>query len=255
MRNSLILTGRCCAPARPSTPIASRRSPGSSTWRCRRRSPLKLAGPEVTLNVALTLSPGATGPGIVSEPPPWTAALQPAGSGEASLTFVAGAPDVFVKVTMVSWLEPGANVCRPGGPPGVRSGRDDRPAVVVARRVDHVRPARLVELVARDVAGARRGLQRGDLAVAERAVIDLEVVDRRVQQRVGVLRLADVVLRRVAHARRGERHRSSFCATWAPLTYIRAVPPDSVTARCVHWPSGSALRRAGSPARRPPRCR
>src|ERR1700752_3776469 len=31
-----------------------------------------------------------------------------------------------------------------------------------------------------------------------------------------------------------------FCATWAPLKYIRAVVPLSVTATCVHWPSASA---------------
>ena len=31
------------------------------------RSPLKAAGPEVTLKVALTLAPGATGPAIVTD--------------------------------------------------------------------------------------------------------------------------------------------------------------------------------------------
>src|SRR4051794_23928151 len=84
------------------------------------RSPLNAAGPEVTVNVRLTVSPGATGPGIVSAP--WTAALHPAGAEMPSLTFVAGAPVEFVNVTIVSWLEPGANVCSPGGPPGVSDG-------------------------------------------------------------------------------------------------------------------------------------
>src|SRR3954469_1667035 len=43
------------------------------------RSPLKLAGPAVTVNVALALSPGAIGPAIVSVP--CTAVVQPAAGG------------------------------------------------------------------------------------------------------------------------------------------------------------------------------
>src|SRR5689334_12636799 len=108
MRNSLIFTGGvlrarsaidadCVAPFAVHVAVPT-------------RSPLKLAGPDVTVNVRLTLSPGATGPAIVSEPP-WTAALQPAGSDRPSLTSVAGAPDVLVNVTIVGRLEPGANVC------------------------------------------------------------------------------------------------------------------------------------------------
>ena len=45
-----------------------------------------------------------------------------------------------------------------------------------------------------------------------------------------------------------------FCATWTPLTYIRAVVPDSVTAMCDHWPSGSgdgALMTCSAPAALP----
>src|SRR3954451_20575609 len=83
------------------------------------RSPLKLAGPEVTLNVALTLSPGATGPGNVfdvSEPPATTEVHCALGTPMLSFTSVTGLPVMFVNVTVVSWLEPGANVCRPGGP-------------------------------------------------------------------------------------------------------------------------------------------
>src|ERR1051325_7977795 len=36
-------------------------------WALPTRSPLKAAGPEVTLKVALTLAPGATGPAIVTD--------------------------------------------------------------------------------------------------------------------------------------------------------------------------------------------
>src|SRR3954447_8306210 len=115
MRNSLILTG---AVLRTHSVIdADCGAPFAVHVAVPNRSPLKLAGPDVTLNVTLALSPGAIGPGIVSEPPPSTAALQPAGSERPSFTLLAGAPLLLVKVTIVSWLVPGANVCRPGGPP------------------------------------------------------------------------------------------------------------------------------------------
>src|SRR5262249_43854169 len=89
MRYSLILTGLvlrtrsavdadCVAPFAVHVAVAC-------------MSPLKAAGPEVTANVRLTLSPGATGPAIVSEPL-LTAALQPAGRAKPSFTSVAGAP-------------------------------------------------------------------------------------------------------------------------------------------------------------------
>src|SRR4051794_31273600 len=75
-------------------------------------SPLNGAGPDVTFSVALTLAPGATGPAIVFGP----SVVQPAGTETLSDTSVTGAPVVFVYVTTVSWVVPGANVCRPGGP-------------------------------------------------------------------------------------------------------------------------------------------
>src|SRR4051812_18178995 len=75
-------------------------------------SPLNGASPDVTFNVALTLAPGATGPAIVFGP----SLVHPLGRETLSATPVTGAPVVFVNVTMVSWVEPGANVCRPGGP-------------------------------------------------------------------------------------------------------------------------------------------
>src|SRR5262245_30004208 len=82
------------------------------------RSPLKAAGPDVTLNVALTSSPGATGSAIVIEVfvVPWTTDVHRVfGRTTLSVTPVAGAPVVFVNVTVVSCEEPGANVCNPGG--------------------------------------------------------------------------------------------------------------------------------------------
>src|SRR5690349_4939927 len=77
------------------------------------RSPLKAAGPEVTLKVALTVAPGATGPENVSAFA--TTALHPAGTERLSLTPVTGAPVVFVNVTVVSCEERGENVWSPGG--------------------------------------------------------------------------------------------------------------------------------------------
>src|SRR5664279_4888383 len=82
------------------------------------RSPLKAAGPEVTLKVALTLVPGATGSAMVFEGSlvPETTADQPvAGAEMPNLTPFAGAVPVFVKVTMVSCEEAGEKVCKPGG--------------------------------------------------------------------------------------------------------------------------------------------
>src|SRR5271165_1243055 len=82
------------------------------------RSPLKASGPEVTLNVALTLAFGATASGIVFD-----ASAVPAtnechcllGTEMLKLTPTAGSPVVFVNVTVVSCEDPGENVCSPGG--------------------------------------------------------------------------------------------------------------------------------------------
>src|ERR1017187_10745593 len=73
-------------------------------------SPLKAVCPEVTLKVALTLAPGATGSGNVLLPE--AAAVQPPGAERLSLTFVAGASVVFVNVAVVSCEDPGVKVCR-----------------------------------------------------------------------------------------------------------------------------------------------
>src|SRR3954462_10125181 len=67
------------------------------------RSPLKLAGPDVTVNAALTLSPGATGPGNVfddSGPPATTEVHWPVGTPILSFTPGTGVPVVLVNVTV-----------------------------------------------------------------------------------------------------------------------------------------------------------
>src|SRR3954453_793320 len=69
------------------------------------RSPLKGAGPEVTLSVRLTLAPGATASATVTG----ASVVQPAGTLMPSLTPETGAPVVLVNVTIVFWLVPGAN--------------------------------------------------------------------------------------------------------------------------------------------------
>src|SRR6185437_11237333 len=115
MRYSLIVTGLtlrtfsaavsdCFAPA-----IVQR------AWAT--RSPLKCADPEVTLNAALMLAPGATGPAIAAELLPPSAATEVHCLGTAMLNSrpVTGAPVVFVNVTVVSCEDRGENVCSPGG--------------------------------------------------------------------------------------------------------------------------------------------
>src|SRR5438132_12078932 len=80
-------------------------------------SPLKAAGPEVTLKVALTLAPGATGSAIVTGVlvPPGAAEVHCLGTVMLNVTPVAGAPVVFVNVNVVSCEDPGAHVWSPGG--------------------------------------------------------------------------------------------------------------------------------------------
>src|ERR1700723_1369960 len=109
MRNSLILIGltfrtfsavvsECVPPAVP--PEAGFVHEALAT-----RSPLKAAGPEVTLKVAVTLAPGATGSAIVTEvlAPPGTKEVHCLlGTEMLNLTPTAGAPVVFVNVTLVS---------------------------------------------------------------------------------------------------------------------------------------------------------
>src|SRR3954453_2729537 len=107
MRNSLILTGL----------VLRTRSAIDADWPLPQaavpiRSPLNGAWPDVTLIVLLMLAPGATVSVTVTGP----SVVHPAGALMPSLTPETGAPVVFVNVTIVSCVEPGENVCRPGGP-------------------------------------------------------------------------------------------------------------------------------------------
>src|SRR5579859_5832720 len=82
------------------------------------RSPSKAAAPEVTLKVALTLAPGATGSANDFEV--WVVPATKEvhcllGTEMLSLTPTAGALVVFVKITAVSCEVFGENVWSPGG--------------------------------------------------------------------------------------------------------------------------------------------
>src|SRR5919198_5268432 len=77
------------------------------------RSPLNVAAPEVTLKVALTVAPGATGSANVTDVSvvPGTKEVHCLlGTVMLNFTPAAGAPVVLVNFTVVSWLEPGVNV-------------------------------------------------------------------------------------------------------------------------------------------------
>ena len=92
--------------------IASCESPDPVHSALAVRKPAPIAAGEVTLNVALTLAPGATGSlNVFDAPvPPETAALHPAGSERLNLTPAAGAPVVFVNVPVTSCADLGVNV-------------------------------------------------------------------------------------------------------------------------------------------------
>jgi hypothetical protein len=82
------------------------------------RSPLKVVGPAVTLKVALTLSPAATGSANVfdvSVVPATTEVHCLLGTEILNFTSFAGAPVVLVNDTVVSCEDPGENVWSPGG--------------------------------------------------------------------------------------------------------------------------------------------
>ena len=116
MRNSLILTGLTLRTF--SAVVSDCFWPsGSSIEALPTRSPLKAAGPEVTLKVALTLAPGATGSAIVTDVSVRRKPRRSTACGTEMLnsTPVAGAPVVFVNVTVVSCEDPGENVWSPGG--------------------------------------------------------------------------------------------------------------------------------------------
>src|SRR5689334_10207669 len=110
-RNSLIVIG---LPFRTFSAVVSLTVlPSAGSFQDTRptRSPLNGADPDVTVNVALTLAPGATTFPIVVE----TTALHCRGTVMLNVTPVTGAPVVFVNVSAVCCEEPGENVCSPGG--------------------------------------------------------------------------------------------------------------------------------------------
>src|SRR6476646_3451795 len=116
VRNSLILTGLTL---RTFSVVVSDRLPpveGFVHEALPIRSPLRAAAPEVTRNVALTLAPGATESNVCDvSVVPGTNAVHCRGTVMLDLAPTARDPVVFVNVTVASWLEPGANVCSPGG--------------------------------------------------------------------------------------------------------------------------------------------
>src|SRR6185312_5450162 len=117
MRNSLILIGLTLRTF--SAVVSLCFSPLAFVHRALpTKSPLKGDRPDFTLNVALTLAPGATGSENVFDVPlpPATCEVQPLPGREMlSVTFAAGAPVVFVKLNAVSCEDPGVKVWSPGG--------------------------------------------------------------------------------------------------------------------------------------------
>src|SRR3979490_3429137 len=115
MRNSLILIGltfrtfsavvSTCVP--PRVAFVHRALPT--------RSPLNGRGPEVILKVALTLAPGATGSATVTDvlAVPGTTDVHCLGTTMLNWTPVAGAPVIFVNVTVVSCEDTGEKVWSP----------------------------------------------------------------------------------------------------------------------------------------------
>src|SRR5665213_1594627 len=113
--NSLILTGLMFRAF--SMAVSDWLAPAAVQEALATRSPLKAADPDVTLKVALTVAPDATGSAKVFDVsvPPETTAVQPAGTEMLNLTPVAGDAETFLNVTVASCEEPGENVWRPGG--------------------------------------------------------------------------------------------------------------------------------------------
>src|SRR5690606_911293 len=81
------------------------------------RSPLYISDAEVTSKVALTRSPGAIVFVKVIEDSSESVStvFQPFGAMMLRLRLLTGAPVVFVNETVVFRVDPGANVCSPGG--------------------------------------------------------------------------------------------------------------------------------------------
>src|SRR5882757_2398457 len=118
VRNSLILIGLTLRTFSAVVSDCRPPCPGLVHEALPARSPLKAAGPDVTRNVALTLAPGATGCGNVTDVsvlPGTTEVHCLLGTEMLSFTPTAGDPVVFVNVTVDSCEDRGANVWSPGG--------------------------------------------------------------------------------------------------------------------------------------------
>jgi len=117
MRNSLILIGLTFRTFSAVVSNCLLPSVGFVHQALPTRSPLKGAGPEVTLKVALTLAPGATESNVadVSVVPGTTEVHCLLGTEMLNFTPIAVDPVVFVNVTVVSCEDPGVNVWSPGG--------------------------------------------------------------------------------------------------------------------------------------------
>ena len=115
MRNSLILTGLTFRTF--SAVVSDCVLPPTVHVALPAMSPLKAAVPEVTLKVALTLAPGATGSANVADvlPVPCTREVHCLGTEMLNLRPATGAPVVLVNVTVVSCEDTGVNVWSPGG--------------------------------------------------------------------------------------------------------------------------------------------
>src|SRR5690349_5131919 len=115
MRNSLILIGLTFRTF--SVVVSDWVRPFTVQEALPTRSPLKAAGPDVTLKVALTLAPGATGSANVFDVslPPESTEVHCPGTEILNLTPVADTSEIFLNITVVSCDDPGENVWSPGG--------------------------------------------------------------------------------------------------------------------------------------------
>src|ERR1019366_1128856 len=111
-RTSLILIGRTLRSLAVVVSDCVRRVAGSVHSALPVRKPAADVGGEVTLKVALTLAPGATGSLNVTDVlvAPETTASHPAGMEILNLTVLAGDPVVFVNVSVTSCIELSLNV-------------------------------------------------------------------------------------------------------------------------------------------------
>src|SRR5437868_4262554 len=105
-RTSLILIGRTFRTLWVVVSICARRVAGSVHSALAVRKPPPVVAGEVTLKVALTLAPGATGvPNVCG-----ITMVQPVGTAMLNLTPAAGDPVVFVNVAVTSWVNRAVNI-------------------------------------------------------------------------------------------------------------------------------------------------